>query len=383
MPKLLKDMLKLTEQDTIGPEQLDEMQRSMLVVDLTEIEKTWGDTYLHIALKNKTHPALFLMLLKTLSERKQLEKICHTTNHNGMTPWHLAYQNQLTEQADYIAEYLAGDAAFVSWITNFVDEKVKTQEPEEWPRFTAATDSADGKQIKMLVKALGAKATLVATTLCFPNTNCFPLHFAARYGDITTVQTLLTILGNQAATMIATPITSTGWTPLYIAAISRHDYSPTEILQAMINILGVDQAKTVIATPVSDGRTSLHAAVEYGDAAMVQVLLNALGDQAARVVAMQANDGSTPLTLIKRNSNHRIQIEQVFIAEGHLQPKLKSQSQFNLLNGVRTLANKVLATKSNSPMEMNSCVDDDDHDDDEMSGSIKPKTPSIAAKLIN
>lgn len=320
MPKTLHEMLQISEYESISTEQIAEMERSAMVAHLTEIDETNGDTYLHIALKNKPHPALFLILLKVLSEKQLLNKICHTRNQAGVTPWQLAYKNQLGTYANYIAEHLANDVDFANWISHFANENIDTA-AGKMPRFPAVINSSAKAQFNMLIKALGS---LAAKHIAEPNSEGrTPLHLAALHGDGAMVHTLLKTLDKQAAKVAAMkdqrhqtawmlsmqnlehgedialvfiawgilkPANEDMMTPLHGAT----NNSDTAKVLSQLAILD-DKAVNVLTMVDSDGMTPLHYATTYGNVIMVQAILDALGHQAATVATKRDKYNCTPL----------------------------------------------------------------------------------------
>lgn len=70
------------------------------------------------------------------------------------------------------------------------------------------------------------------------------------------------------------------------------------VAQSLINLIGTQKARRLIACPNENGWTPLHSAAEYGTSGAVQLMLETLGQNRGReVAALQNEEGDTPLHL--------------------------------------------------------------------------------------
>ncbi len=119
------------------------------------------------------------------------------------------------------------------------------------------------------------------------------LHLAGRYGSNQMAVILHEQLGEKAK-ILARRTVDEGWTPLHLAAV----YGDADLMQTLVDILG-EEAPTVIAMPLTDNTqaTALHLAMSEGKTASVNVLLNACRDKVAAIAALPLADEWTALHL--------------------------------------------------------------------------------------
>ncbi len=119
------------------------------------------------------------------------------------------------------------------------------------------------------------------------------LHLACRYGSNRMAILLHEQLGQQAR-ILAKQGVAEGWTPLHLAAV----YGNADLMQTLVNILG-EEAPAAIGIVLNDNTqaTALHLAMSEDKTAIVEVLLKGAGEKVIEIANMPLGDEWTALHL--------------------------------------------------------------------------------------